>query len=476
MLYNSFPFLCFFPVVVLVYYVIPRRVRYIWLLAASYYFYMSRNVKHVLFLLTVTVLTYLCGILLDRTNRSGGPDDKKRTVNKGWTALCVLPVFGLLLFFKLIPEKDVLMPLGISFYTFQSVGYVIDVFRGKSPAEKNFLKYALFVSFFPTLLSGPIERSDHLLRQIKEENRFDPDNIKTGLCLMLWGYFLKLVMADRIAVFVNAVFAKETGGLYAMIAIMLFGVQLYCDFMGYSVLAMGAARVMGFRVIDNFKAPYMAVSVADFWRRWHISLTSWFRDYLYIPLGGSRKGVIRKYANIMIVFLVSGFWHGVGWKYIIWGGMNGAYQVMGYILEPLRRRAEGRLPRKGKSALYRGLCTVVTFLLVSYAFLFFRAESARSALRITGKMFTEFSWSALADGSLYTFGLGKYEFWFMLLTVVFLVVVDLIHDKGYFILELIQKIHWSVRSCICAVFFMAVIIFGIYGVNYDVGTFIYFAF
>lgn len=476
MLYNSFPFLCFFPAVALVYYVIPRRVRYIWLLAASYYFYMSWNVKHVLFLLAVTVLTYFCGILLDRTNRSGRPDDKKRTVNKRWMVLCALPVLGLLIFFKLIPEKDVLMPLGISFYTFQSVGYVIDVFRGKSPAEKNFLKYALFVSFFPTLTSGPIERSDHLLRQIREENRFDLDNIKTGLCLMLWGYFLKLVMADRIAIFVNAVFAKETGGLYAVIAIMLFGVQLYCDFMGYSVLAMGAARVMGFWVIDNFKAPYMAVSVADFWRRWHISLTSWFRDYLYIPLGGSRKGVIRKYANIMIVFFVSGLWHGTGWKYIIWGGMNGAYQVIGDILGPLRRRLEGCLPRKGKSALYRVFCTVATFLLIDYSHLFFRAESARSALRITGKMFTEFSWSTLTDGSLYTFGLGKYEFWFVLLTIVFLAVVDLIHDKGYFVLELIQKVHWGVRSCICAALFMAVIIFGIYGVNYDVGTFIYFAF
>lgn len=393
-------------------------------------------------------------------------------------AVCLLLNFGLLCRFKysLFTGGNIVLPVGISFYTFQSFGYVMDVYRGKTAAEKNFLKYALFVSFFPVQTSGPIERSDNLLKQIQTERKFEWENVKTGLSLMLWGYFLKLVMADRIAIFVNAVFEKEMGGVYAILATLLFGIQIYCDFAGYSSLAIGAARVLGFRLLENFDAPYLSKSVSEFWRKWHISLTSWFRDYLYIPLGGNRKGKIRKYINIMIVFLVSGLWHGAGWKYLIWGGLNGAYQVIGDVLKPVKQKITDCLHMNRHSFLYQTLQKILTFLLVDFAWLFFKAESAGSALRIIRKTFTEFDWKVMTDGSLYQLGLSCMEFRFMLLTILALLVVDILHEKRIYMLNLLKERNICIRAFGCAVLLMIVVAFGVYGVNYDVGTFIYFAF
>lgn len=239
---------------------------------------------------------------------------------------------------SILPSVDILLPVGISFYTFQALGYTIDVYRGDTCAEKNFFQYALFVSFFPQLVAGPIERSSHLLQQLATPHKFNSEEAKSGLLLMLWGFFLKIVLADRIAIFVDWVYGDyhTFGGWYLIVATALFAIQIYCDFAGYSIIAMGAAQILGIRLMENFQSPYLAVSVADFWRRWHISLTSWFRDYLYIPLGGSRCSKWRKYMNKMIVFLVSGLWHGAKISFVVWGGLNGLYQIIGEILQPLR--------------------------------------------------------------------------------------------------------------------------------------------
>ena len=227
--------------------------------------------------------------------------------------------------FELIqPAFDVVLPVGISFYTFQALSYTVDVYRKDIYAEKNILKYALFVSFFPQLVAGPIERSKNLLIQFNKEHHFDYNRVKNGLLLMLWGFFMKLVIADRVAMVVDQVYNNYTqyAGFEIAIATVFFAIQIYCDFGSYSNIAIGAAQVMGFTLMENFRQPYFSKSVAEFWRRWHISLSSWFRDYLYIPLGGNRKGKVLKYINLMIVFLTSGLWHGASWHFVVWGGLE----------------------------------------------------------------------------------------------------------------------------------------------------------
>lgn len=343
MLFNSYNFLIFFPIVTLIYYLIPQKIKYIWLLLASYYFYMCWNAKYVLILLFSTTITYVSGLLITRANKCK-EEHKKIKMKKIFVALSFIINLAILFLFKYFdfaidnvnrvlshfsmqiinPSFDVILPVGISFYIFQALSYTVDVYRNDVKAEKNFLKYALFVSFFPQLVAGPIERSKNLLKQVHEKHYFDGQRVKDGLLLMIWGGFQKIVIADRVAIVVDTVFNNfpQYGGMYIVVAAILFAFQIYCDFSGYSIIAIGAAKVMGFELMENFNAPYMSMSVAEFWRRWHISLSSWFRDYLYIPLGGNRKGKLRKYINLMIVFIVSGLWHGAQWSFIVWGALN----------------------------------------------------------------------------------------------------------------------------------------------------------
>ena len=311
MLFNSYGFLGFFPVVCIFYYFIPIRFRYLFLLAASLFFYMCWNPKYVLLLLTSISITYLSGLLIEGTENIGR---KKLFV---W--LSFLSNLGILFFFKyfnfaaaslsralqlihlqpLNLSFDVLLPVGISFYTFQALSYTVDVFRGEIRAERNYFRYALYVSFFPQLVAGPIERSKNLLSQINAPRKLDWERVQSGLIQMLYGYFQKVMISDNAAVIVDQVYDNfhSYGSVELVLATLLFAVQIYCDFGGYSNIAIGAARILGFDLMDNFNAPYLSMSVAEFWRRWHVSLSSWFRDYVYIPLGGNRKGRIRKYTG-----------------------------------------------------------------------------------------------------------------------------------------------------------------------------------
>lgn len=324
MVFNSYSFLIFFPIVVLILFLFPRKLQHIWLLVASYYFYMNWDARYVLLLLFSTAVTYLSGIVMDRVRTDGQ--------RKAAVAISFVLNIGVLFFFKYFnfavdsvnivlryigvaipkPDFNLLLPIGISFYTFQALSYTMDVYRRDITAEWNFFRYALFVSFFPQLVAGPIERSKNLLGQVNQPHQFDYDKMREGLLIMLWGFFLKLVVADRVAIFVNTVYGDyaQYGGVYIIVASVLFAVQIYCDFAGYSTIAIGAAEIMGFQLMENFDCPYFSLSISEFWRRWHISLSSWFRDYLYIPLGGNRRGKFIKYRNLMIVFLVSGLWHG----------------------------------------------------------------------------------------------------------------------------------------------------------------------
>ena len=276
-----------------------------------------------------------------------------------------------------VPKLDVLLPVGISFYTFQALSYTMDVYRDDVYAEKNFFQYALFVSFFPQLVAGPIERSKNLLKQLAVAHKFNFERARDGLLLMLWGFFLKMVVADRISIFVTTVYDNYTdyGGIYLIVATLLFAVQIYCDFSGYSTIALGASRILGIELMENFNAPYLSTTVAQFWRNWHISLTSWFKDYLYIPLGGSRKGKVRKQINKVIVFLVSGLWHGANMTYVIWGLLNGLYQVVGELTMPARKKLKKLFGLRETTLTQRIFQYICTFILIDFSFIFFRASS-----------------------------------------------------------------------------------------------------
>ena len=429
MLFNSIDFLIFLPIVLVIYYIIPMKYKHIWLLISSYYFYMCWNAKYVLLIFVSTVITYLSGILIDKVEKTWPDVNDIGKYKKLILALSFVSNLGILFYFKYInftldivtrvlskmnismnvPVFDVILPVGISFYTFQALSYSVDVYRGEVAPEHDFFRYALFVSFFPQLVAGPIERSKNLLTQLREPRKFDFGYAFDGILLMLWGFFLKIVLADRIAIFVDTVYGdcEHYQGIYLIVATVLFAVQIYCDFSGYSSIAMGTAKLLGIELMDNFNAPYLSTSVADFWRRWHISLTSWFKDYLYIPLGGSKKGSLRKYFNKMIVFMLSGLWHGAQLTFVVWGAINGLYQVIGEVLMPIRKKVSDIIGINRNSEGVYALSVLATFALVDFTWIFFRADSLGRAIYIIKSILnTENIWT-LFDGSLYNCGLDE---------------------------------------------------------------------
>lgn len=394
MLFNSLTFAVFLTVVFLLYHILPARFRWVFLLLASYAFYMNLHAAYGLLLLFSTLLTFTLALRLEKA-----PDQKKKR-------LCltggILPLLAILLVFKLgAPVIDrlnalidagrlslhpltlrILLPAGVSFYFFQSMGYLIDVYKGKVQAERHFGYYALFVSFFPQLLAGPIGRADALLPQLKAERRFDYDSASYGLKLMAWGYFKKLVIADTFAVTVNQVFdnCRSYVGLVFLITTVMYAIQIYCDFSGYSDIAVGCAKLFGVTLTTNFKSPYLSFSVREFWSRWHISLSTWFRDYVYIPLGGSRTRRFRHCINLFITFMVSGFWHGSALTFLIWGAVHGLLQILETFLYP--KQKAGTPPRKK-----HWWQLPITFGLICLAWIFFRANSIQDALWIFSRLF-----------------------------------------------------------------------------------------
>lgn len=394
MLFNSIAFLLFFPTVCLCYFAISSiRWRNLFLLAASYYFYMNWQPTYALLLLTSTVITYLAALGIERYGQQRG---------KIFLVFSIVSNLAILFFFKYfnwaaesitlalttagisisVPEFKVLLPVGISFYTFQALGYSIDVYRGTTKVEKDFPTYALFVSFFPQLVAGPIERSNNLLPQFRERHHFDYEEVMAGIRLMLWGFFMKLVLADRCALYVDAIFNNvphHNGGSY-LLASLFFPFQIYGDFAGYSLIAIGAARVMGFRLMENFRRPYLACSVGEFWHRWHISLSTWFKDYVYIPLGGNRVKRSRCYFNLFVTFLVSGIWHGANWTFFCWGALHGMLLCIERMLGIGKQKYSG-LQKLGHWA--------ITFTLVCLAWILFRANNLQEAVTVITGIFTK---------------------------------------------------------------------------------------
>ena len=395
MLFNSITFAVFLLAAFILYHIVPVRFRWIFLLGASYAFYMNLHAAYSLLLFFTTILTYFLALGLEKATAQA----KKRRCLLGG----VLPLVSILLVFKLgapvISRINamidtgrlslqpltvrILLPAGVSFYFFQSMGYLIDVYKGKIRAERHFGYYALFVSFFPQLLAGPIGRAEALLPQFKKERRFDYETVTYGLKLMAWGYFKKLVIADVFAATVNKVYdnAHSYVGLVFIIVTVMFAIEIYCDFSGYSDIAIGCAKLFGIELATNFKSPYLSFSVKEFWSRWHISLSTWFRDYVYIPLGGSRVPKWRNCLNLLLTFLVSGFWHGSSLTYILWGAIHGALQIAETLLYPKTRRG---VPVTRKKHWWQ---LPVTFALLCFTWIFFRANTIQDAFWIISRLF-----------------------------------------------------------------------------------------
>lgn len=416
-------------------------------MAASFYFYMSWNPKFIFLIITTISITYFSGIGIKKANKKGSAFGKKLCA-----AVSIISNLLILFFFKyfdfaiesinrilqmggfklLTPAFDVLLPVGISFYTFQALSYTIDVYRNENfKVETHFGRYALFVTFFPQLVAGPIERSENLLSQFYEEHQFEWERVKNGLLLMLWGLFEKIVIADRAAIVVNQVYNNlgEYAGVEIVVATMLFAVQVYCDFCGYSDIAIGAAKVMGFNLMTNFKQPYFSQSIREFWRRWHISLSSWLRDYVYIPLGGSRCSRLKKYRNLMITFLISGLWHGANWTYVIWGGIHGMYQILGEILEPAKKQVIRIMHIDTDTFAHKLFRVAVTFVLVDIAWVFFRAANFREALLVFRQASAELNIEIFWNGGLYTLGLSQAGFLFLCASVMVLGLVSILRNR-----------------------------------------------
>ncbi len=498
MLFNSLEFLIFLPIVVVIYYIVPNKVKNLWLLIASYYFYMCWNAKYAILIFISTMITYLSGILFDIVNKADWDDNKILAIKRTILATTIVLNLGILFYYKYInfafdtiqkffslmhvdvsvPIFDVILPVGISFYTFQALGYSIDVYQGTISAERNFFKYALFVSFFPQLVAGPIERSGNLLNQLSNPRKFNFDDFREGILLILWGFFLKIVLADRIAIYVDTVYSEFTSypGYYLIIATILFSIQIYCDFNGYSTIAMGAAKILRIDLMSNFNAPYLSTSVAEFWRNWHVSLTAWFRDYLYIPLGGSRKGRIRKYINIIVVFMASGIWHGAHVKFLLWGVINGFYQVLGELLMPIRNKMSSMLQLQTDSLGNRVLKSIVTSLLIDFSWIFFRAEGLWAVGKILKSIFTADNLWILFDGSIYQCGLDEKNCHLMLLCIFLLLIADVCKKKGIVVRNIILRQDFWVRWLIIAFAVWSIMLFGKWGPVFNKASFIYFQF
>ena len=473
MLFNSFKFLIFFPAVCAIYFVVPAKFRWLFLLVASYFFYMNWQPIYALLIFTSTVVTYYCALKIDQS------DIRRRKKVYLWSSLVInlgilflfkyynffnTSVFGLLEDFGLrmnLPDFKLLLPVGISFYTFQAIGYTIDVYRGNLKSERHFGIYALFVSFFPQLVAGPIERAKNLLPQFRVEKVFNYNKAVTGLKLVIWGYFMKVVVADRLAIYVNSVYGNvdSHSSITLLTATIFFAIQIYCDFAGYSSIAIGCAKIMGFDLMTNFKRPYLAQSCAEFWSRWHISLSTWFKDYVYIPLGGNRVSNSRNYLNLLITFIVSGLWHGANWTFVIWGGLNGMYQIVFKLL-----KFKPKIKATNQFDLLKKTGNIMlTFVLISFSWIFFRADSFYHACLVIERI-------ATASGELF---IGNWSsFIYGILAIIILSVKD-IFDEYYPNKKLLFKSNLrSVRYLSYTAVIMIVLLFGVF----DGGQFIYFQF
>ena len=481
MLFNSLHFVYFFIIVTTAYYALPHTYRWQLLLAASCYFYMVFLPIYILILGFTIVVDYYAGIFIE--NREGS---KKRL----YLIFSLMANIGVLAVFKYynflndnlsfflnslgyhnsVPNLSILLPVGLSFHTFQAMSYTIEVFRGNQKAERHFGIYALYVMFYPQLVAGPIERPQNILHQFYEKHTFDYKGVTDGLKLMAWGLFKKVVIADRLGATVSLVYDNPTDfqGLTLLIATFFFAIQIYCDFSGYSDIAIGAARVMGFKLMKNFDRPYLSTSISEFWKRWHISLSTWFRDYLYISLGGNRVSQGRLYFNLFLTFLISGLWHGANWTYVIWGGLNGVYLIVELLITKPLANSVNYLKLNRFTYVLNGIKGLFTFNLICLTWVFFRAKSVNDAFYILTHLFTDLQ----IQGVFSKLAIAKFDLQIIAFSLLILIFTEGVQNKISIAKWLAVKpfyVRWSIYVSLGIV----ILLFGAYEQNQQ---FIYFQF
>lgn len=476
MLFNSFNFIIFFIIVTTLYFALKQKYRWLLLLTSSCYFYMSFVPVYILILGFTTLVDYISGIYIDR---SAG---KRR---KLYLIISLVSNISILAFFKYysflndnltsilegfaysnpIPYLSIILPIGLSFHTFQAMSYTIEVYRGKQKPERHFGIFALYVMFYPQLVAGPIERPQNLLHQFYRKHTFESTRVAEGLKLMLWGFFKKLVIADRLAIYVNSTYnnVENHNGSTLILATFFFSFQIYCDFSGYADIAIGAARVMGFDLMTNFKRPLFAKTTSEHWKRWHISLSSWFKDYVYFPMGGSRVSSTRLYYNLMVVFVISGLWHGANWTYIIWGTLNGFYVVFAIVTKKHWDKLSSILNSDGHPQLTLFYQIAITFILITFSRIFFRANNLSDAYLIIKKIFSEPGTVFIDNPSMMIFSF---------LGIIMLLFVELKQEfyKGKF--SFFNNEKWIVRNVSYVSLVIIILLIGVF----DGGQFIYFQF
>jgi len=481
LLFNSLRFLIFFPLVLTLFYLIPKRFRWLMLLISSYYFYMCWKPEYIILIILSTVVDYIAGIKIF--------ESKTKKKKRFWLFSSLFMNLGLLFAFKYfnffndsirillenfnlkwgIPDFSLLLPVGISFYTFQTLSYTIDVYKGKLKPQRHLGIFALYVSFFPQLVAGPIERATHLLPQFQRKVQFDYQRVVFGMRLILVGFFKKIVIADRLAFIVNPVYENphDYTGFPLILATILFAFQIYCDFSGYSDIAIGTAKCMGFDLMQNFKRPYYSKSIREFWKRWHISLSTWFRDYFYIPLGGNRVSKIRLYRNLMLTFIISGLWHGANWTFIVWGALHGSYCI--FETQVLDKIAFFKIRNSFSKYLY----IVYTFILVDISWVFFRANSLSDALYILKNMFVGI-FSQITNKDMLFNSLKNISKFQIVVGIFSIFILEILHllDRDDSMLYRLEKVSPIYRWIIYVIFTLFTILMGEYGSQ----KFIYFQF
>lgn len=487
MVFNSFDFIMFFILTSVIYFIVPQKIKWIVLLISSFIFYMAWRPELVLLMLFSIAANYG----FSRKIYSSSEKSKKK-----YLAVCLVINFGLLFIFKYLSfaadtaayicnllgaaykarEFDIILPMGISFYTFQASAYTIDVYRGDIKPERNFARFALFITFFPQLVAGPIERTVNLLPQLYEKHRFELKRVAYGVQIMLYGFFKKVVIADRTAAAVNTIYnnAGNYRGMYLVLATLLFTFQIYCDFSGYSDIAKGAAKVLGFDLTDNFRSPYLSKSIKEFWRRWHISLSTWFMDYVYIPLGGNRKGKTRTVINLFATFLISGLWHGANWTFVLWGAFHGVLMAFGKLTEKYRNGLKTSM-HLNDNFVFGFVRLIITFALVSFGWIFFRANTITDAFYITGNLFKDIgSWTSMQYlyNAAVGMGVNICELFIITVMILLLIVLELISGKEQ-VFDYFHRKPFLVSTAFTALMAVCIILTGVF---YNAGEFIYFQF
>lgn len=478
MTYVSLGFYPFLALILLVYFIMPLRFRWVVLLAGSAAFYILLSGDGFPVLLFTLLLSYGAGLLLAfLKERSPKPVLLQRIVLAASIFLVMAPWFVIKNGSFLLGHTNwgLIVPLGISFYTLQIVSYLADVHSGRISVQKNPAKYALFVLFFPQILQGPIPRYAQLADQLYEGHLFDEKQFVKGMQLILWGFFLKFLIADRASIVVNVIFENPSKyqGSYVLVAAVLYSIELYADFLSCVTLSQGIAGLFGIGLTDNFLRPYFATSVKDFWRRWHISLSMWLRDYIYIPLGGSRKGKLRKYGNLIITFAFSGIWHGSGYKFLFWGMMHAAFQIVGDLTAPIKSRCYQLFRLSVGSGTRRLIQRLGVFVWVALAWIIFRADNLRSGLLMIKSLFSIWNPWILVDGSLLRLGLNGKEWFVLFLSVLTLFLVDCLQERGGCIRDGILEKAVYLRWALYIAVILGIMIFGVYGYGYQTQDFIY---